>query len=97
GVIPDPPNDEYYRRLGTTSENLPGATQEAESFSEHMSGRGLDRMRVAALAWFFLLSWIIRPVRVWKLVRAVWTEQQESRLDKSLVEMKRRVMKTWKR
>lgn len=97
GVIPDPPDDEFYRRLGTTSENLPGATQEAESFSEHMSGRGLDRMRVGALAWFFVLSWIIRPVRVWKLFRAVWTEQQESRLDKSLVEMKRRVMKTSKR
>ena len=30
-------------------------------------------------------------------MRALVTEQQDSRLDKALVEMKRRVIKTWKR
>jgi radical SAM superfamily enzyme YgiQ (UPF0313 family) len=97
GKIPDPIDDAYYRRLATTSENLPGATQEAESFSFHLSGRGLDRMRVAALATFFLISWIVRPVRVWRLIRAVVTERQDSRLDKSLIEMKRRVLKNWRK
>jgi radical SAM superfamily enzyme YgiQ (UPF0313 family) len=97
GNIPTPPDDQYYLRLATTSENLPGAQQEAESFSRHMSGRGLDRMRIAALSTFFLVSWIIRPLRVLKLIRAIVTERQESRLDKSLIEMKRRVRKSWRR
>ena len=54
-------------------------------------------MRVAGLALFFLLSWLLRPVRVYRLLRALVTERQDSRLDKALVEMKRRVIKTWKR
>jgi hypothetical protein len=53
-------------------------------------------MRNAAMAWFFLLSWLLRPQRVFKLLSALVTERQESRLDKSLVEMKRRVVRTWR-
>jgi len=33
---------------------------------------------------------------VLKLVRAVITERQEARLDKLLIEMKRRVRRTWR-
>ncbi len=97
GRIAKPLDDVYYRRLATTSENLPGATQEAESFCENIPGRGLDRMRVAALATFFLISWAVRPIRVFRLIRALVTERQESRLDKSLIEMKRRVLRSWRR
>jgi radical SAM superfamily enzyme YgiQ (UPF0313 family) len=97
GKIAEPLDDEYYRRLATTSENLPGATREAESFSFNMSGRGLDRMRIAALATFFLTSWAVRPIRIYYLIRALVTERQESRLDKSLIEMKRRVLKSARR
>jgi anaerobic magnesium-protoporphyrin IX monomethyl ester cyclase len=97
GKIADPLDDEYYRRLATTSENLPGATREPESFCFNMSGHGLDRMRIAALLTFFLISWLVRPVRVLRLVRALITEKQDSRLDKSLIEMKRRVMKRRRR
>ncbi len=97
GVIPKKPDDAYYRRLASTSENLPGAMDTAECFSDDMSAAGLERMRVAALAWFFLLSWAVRPVRIFRLIRALFTERQESRLDKSLIEMKRRVVKSWKK
>jgi radical SAM superfamily enzyme YgiQ (UPF0313 family) len=97
GKIADPLDDEYYRRLATTSENLPGATQEPESFCFDMSGRALDRMRIAALATFFLVSWAVRPIRVFYLIRALVTERQESRLDKSLIEMKRRIFKSARR
>jgi radical SAM superfamily enzyme YgiQ (UPF0313 family) len=96
GKIPNPLDDDYFRRLATTTEKLPGATSELESFSFHMSGRGLDRARTAALAMFFLISWTLRPVRVLRLIRALVTERQESRLDKSLIEMRRRLAKRWR-
>jgi radical SAM superfamily enzyme YgiQ (UPF0313 family) len=96
GIIPRPLDDGYYRALASTSENLPMATANAQSFCEHISARGLEVTRVAALAWFFLLSWVIRPQRVVKLLYALVTERQESRLDKSLIEMKRRVVRTWR-
>jgi radical SAM superfamily enzyme YgiQ (UPF0313 family) len=91
GVLPNPLDDDYYRRLAGAAENLPGTSSGAESFSEHLSSAGLNRVRAAGFAWFFLLSWILRPQRIVHLCRALWTERQESRLDKSLVEMKRRI------
>lgn len=96
GRIPSPLTDDYYRELATTSENLPWSMETSQSFSDHVSSRGLSVMRNAAMAWFFLLSWLIRPQRVAKLFSALVTERQESRLDKSLVEMKRRVVRTWR-
>lgn len=96
GTLPKPLDDDYFWRLATTTEKLPGATSELESFSFHMSGRGLDRARTAALLTFFLLSWTLRPVRVFRLIRALVTGRQESRLDKSLIEMRRRVTRRWR-
>ena len=43
-----------------------------------------------------LISWTLRPVRVLRLVRALVTGRQESRLDKSLIEMRRRVSRRWR-
>lgn len=96
GRLPNPLDDAYYETLATAAENVPGTWGGAQSYSEHLSATGLERMRTAALAWFFLLSWTIRPWRVLLLVRAVLTERQESRLDKSLIEMKRRLRQRWK-
>jgi anaerobic magnesium-protoporphyrin IX monomethyl ester cyclase len=96
GRIPNKLDDAYYRSLAMGTENLPGAMEAAPSYTDHVSARGLEWLRTAALAWFFLVSWLLRPVRVVKLARAVVTERQESRLDKSLVEMKRRVIRTWR-
>jgi len=96
GRIPKKLDDAYYRDLALGTENLPGAMSAVQSYTDHIPARNLERLRVAALAWFFLVSWVIRPVRVLKLVRALVTERQESRLDKSLIEMKRRVQRTWR-
>ena len=96
GRIPNPLDDAYYETLATAAENVPGTWGGAQSYSEHLSAAGLERMRTAALAWFFLLSWTMRPWRVLHLIRAVLTERQESRLDKSLIEMKRRLRQRWK-
>ena len=97
GVLPATLDDDYYQRLGMSTENLPGAMNAVQSYTPHMDARTLERLRVFALAWFFLISWVMRPIRVLKLVRAVVTDKQESRLDKSLIEMKRRVLKSWRR
>ncbi len=97
GTIPDPLDDQYYRKLLTVSENLPGATRECESFCDAIPGQRLDRLRNAALATFFVVSWAIRPIRVFHLLRALVTERQESRLDKSLIEMKRRILRRTRR
>jgi len=96
GRLPKQLDDAYYHELAVGTENLPGVMDAVQSYTEHMSPRNLERMRIAALAWFFLLSWALRPVRFLRLLRALVTERQESRLDKSLVEMKRRVIKSWK-
>ncbi len=95
GRLPAKLDDDYYHMLALGTENLPGAMNPVESYADGIPAKQLERLRVAALVWFFLVSWLIRPVRVWRLVRAVVTERQESRLDKSLIEMKRRVRRTW--
>jgi radical SAM superfamily enzyme YgiQ (UPF0313 family) len=96
GILPKPLDDTYYHDLARVSETVPGTAQvKARSYCEHMSPKGLDRLRVSALAWFFLISWAIRPIRILRTLRAVVTERQESRLDKSLIEMKRRLRKVW--
>ncbi len=96
GRIPQRLDDEYYRGLALGTENLPGAMSAVQSYTDAIPAKNLERLRVAALGWFFLVSWLIRPMRVVKLVRAVITERQESRLDKSLIEMKRRVRQSWR-
>lgn len=96
GKIPDPLDDAYYHQLAAAAENVPGTSGGAGSYSEHLSAAGMNRLRAAGFIWFFLLSWLLRPQRVWRLGRALWTERQESRLDKSLVEMKRRLQRRLK-
>ena len=96
GVLPKKLDDAYYMSLALGTENLPGAMQPVDSYTPHISAKGLDRLRIAGLAVFFLTSWAVRPLRFFRLIRAVITDRQESRLDKSLVEMKRRVIRTWK-
>jgi len=34
-----------------------------QSYTDHVSARNLERMRVAALAWFVPLSWALCPAR----------------------------------
>jgi anaerobic magnesium-protoporphyrin IX monomethyl ester cyclase len=94
GRLPKTLDDDYYRTLALGTENLPGAMSAVESYTDGVSAAGLERLRVAALAWFFALSWLIRPIRLARLVRALVTDRQESRLDKSLVEMKRRILRS---
>jgi radical SAM superfamily enzyme YgiQ (UPF0313 family) len=97
GVIPEKLDDAYFNELATAHENLPLFSREKSvSFAENMSSRGLNRLRFAAMTWFFLISWVIRPQRVFKLAFALVTGRQESRLDKSLIEMRRRVVKSWR-
>ncbi len=96
GRLPKKPDDAYYRGLALSTENLPGAMDAVPSYTDHISAKNLDRLRALALAWFFLVSWTLRPLRVVKVLRALVTDRQESRLDKSLVEMKRRVIRTWR-
>ncbi len=96
GVLPKKLDDAYYLRLALGTENLPGAMAPVNSYTPHISARGLEWLRVAGLAVFFLTSWTVRPIRFVRLLRALVTDRQESRLDKSLVEMKRRLLRTWR-
>lgn len=97
GVIPHKLDDAYYADLGSAMESLPlFGKARARSYSQHMSPEALHRVRTAALSWFYGLSFLLRPQRVLKLAYAVITERQESRLDKSLVDMKQRILKSWR-
>jgi len=90
GKVPDPLDDDYYRQLAVGVETVPFSTDPAPSFADGLTARSLDRLRIAAMAWFFGLSWLLHPTRPFRVLRAVVTGRQESRLDKSLVELRRR-------
>jgi anaerobic magnesium-protoporphyrin IX monomethyl ester cyclase len=93
GLIPDPLDDDYYRGLAVGAENLPFSMEPAPSYADGLSAHELDRLRIAALAWFFGLSWLMHPIRPFQLVWALVTGRQRSRLDKSLAELKHRVLR----
>src|SRR5690606_27670403 len=91
GVLPDPLDDDHYRSLPLGAENLRLSMEAVPSYSEHLSARRLETMRVFALAWFYVVSWLLHPTRPLRLVRSVIAGREESRLDKSVREMIRRI------
>lgn len=97
GVLPDPLDDDYYRSLPLGAENLPLSMEAVPSYSEHLSAQRLETLRVLALAWFYVVSWLLHPTRPLRLVRSVITGREESRLDKSVREMIRRIRRSRRR
>lgn len=93
GRIPEVLDDDYYRQLVVGAENLPWAMDPVESYVGGLSARELDALRIMALAWFFGLSWLLRPIRPVRTVAALVTGRQRSRLDKSLAELKQRILR----
>lgn len=91
GELPDPPDDDFYRGMVYGAENVPFVMAPPRSYAEAVSDRQLELLRVLALVVFFAVSWITHPVRPFRVARAVVTGRQESRLDKSLIELLRRV------
>lgn len=90
GTIPETLDDSYYRSLVLGVETVPFSTDPAPSYSPNLTAGQLDRLRIAAMAWFFGVSWLLHPSRPFRLIANLRTGRQESRLDKSLAELKKR-------
>ncbi len=96
GTIPAVLDDAYYRDLAVTAETAPWARTRACSYSPSISASGLAWTQFLGLIVFFAISWALRPWRVALIVRALVTGKQTSRLDKSLAEIRYRLLRTWR-
>lgn len=54
------------------------------SYSEHISDKALTRYRLCGMAFFYLVSFVIRPLRPFKIISNLIRGKQESRLEMSL-------------
>jgi len=54
------------------------------SYSEHIGNRSLGFYRLFGMALFYGVSYLVRPWRLVRTIRNVFSEQQESRLEMSL-------------
>ena len=51
------------------------------SYTDGISARQLSIYRVASLIWFYLLLFAFRPWRILTILRNVFREKQESRME----------------
>ena len=87
GRIPTVLDDAYFDRL-TSFDNLTST----ESWTEHISSKGLARVRLFGLASFYAVSWTRHPSRAWARLRNFLAGREQTRLDKSLGELRRRLL-----
>jgi len=85
GKIPQKLDDGFYKELSFAADILSNV-----SWCERIPSKALDRMRTMALVIFYIASWISHPLRPFKRAYNFFNDIEESRLDKSLGDMKRR-------
>ena len=86
GRIPIKLDDNYYRKLPFSD------SSKTASWAEDISSTGLNRLRNAALIWFYLISYALRPHRLFRTLRNFMIGKEESRMDKALADMKKRLI-----
>jgi anaerobic magnesium-protoporphyrin IX monomethyl ester cyclase len=89
GRIPKKLDDEYYRRIPFSD------MSKTESWAEEISPKGLNRLRNVAMLSFYLISYTLRPYRVFRTVWNFLCGREESRMDKALGDMRRRLLRIW--
>jgi hypothetical protein len=78
-------DDEYFLALAQD-------VSSSRSYSPHLNGVVLTCCRLAGMLWFYGLSFALRPQRFFKLIRNIFSGQEESRLAGSLIQMRNRLL-----
>lgn len=85
GRLP-PLDDTYFRSLSGIS-----SITTSRSRSTLMSDRTITAFRLSSMLLFYAIAFVRRPSRVIRLIRNVWRNQEESRLELGLVDLKARL------
>src|SRR5690606_33521770 len=85
GVIPDL-SDEYFLSLGAYKD-----FSQSASYSKGVDARTLNRYRILGFLVFYGIQYTVRPWRVARLLLNLARNRQESRLDKSIQDLARRL------
>ncbi|MEI6245330.1 MAG: radical SAM protein [Acidobacteriota bacterium] len=84
GQLP-PIDDDYLRSLASIS-----SFAHSRSYSPHLSNRSITAMRVVSMVLFYGVGFLRKPSRVLRLIRNLWRNREESRLELGLVDLKAR-------
>lgn len=85
GKLP-PPSDEFFLGLGAYKD-----FSQTVSYTDAVSPRTLNAYRIAGFVTFYGLQYLRRPWRFVRLLANLASNRQESRLDKSLQDLKYRI------
>jgi anaerobic magnesium-protoporphyrin IX monomethyl ester cyclase len=90
------PGSELFRRLenegkvSLSDEHLFGLIRNRNSYSDHIPKRLLPILCLVGMLNFFVAAFLLRPYRLFLLVRNLWRRQPETRLDAALLRLVRR-------
>jgi anaerobic magnesium-protoporphyrin IX monomethyl ester cyclase len=76
-------------RFELTDDYFHALVENRKSFSNHLPSWSLPVLGNFGMALFYGFSFLIRPRRFVSLVRALWSEQAQTRLDAALIRVKR--------
>jgi radical SAM superfamily enzyme YgiQ (UPF0313 family) len=71
-------NDDYFRSLLLLSRNL--HTKNTVSYTENFNAKTLSLLCSSAFIFFYSTSYIIRPVRIWRLLNSYFVKRESSSL-----------------
>lgn len=86
GRLP-PINDDYFRALASIS-----SLTLSRASSSRLSDRTITAFRVSSMLAFYAITFVRRPSRIIRMIRNVWSNREESRLELGLVDMKARLL-----
>lgn len=69
-------DDDYFFSLATYIQ-----LDKSISYTDHISSRKLNHCRVAGLLFFYSLSFLFHPMRVWKILRGLRRETSDTRIE----------------
>ncbi len=86
GRLP-PLDDAYFQSLAGIS-----SLTTSQARSPRLSDRTITAFRVSTMLLFYTIAFVRQPSRVTRLIRNVWCNREESRLELGLVDLKARVL-----
>lgn len=86
GRLP-PIDDDYFRSLGSIS-----SLTLSRASSGQLSDRTITAFRVSSMVLFYSITFLRRPSRIVRMIRNLWNNREESRLELGLLDMKARLL-----
>jgi radical SAM superfamily enzyme YgiQ (UPF0313 family) len=75
-------NDDYFRGLVRGTAAVPG--KGSQCYSEHYSVKALRRYCLLGVGMFYAASFLLRPLRLWKLIHHLAIDRPATRLERAL-------------